>query len=146
MSCSRAVPGSTARPMAGLMPLTPSVKGPIQVVCGADEGQMRKGLGEISQRLAAGAGLLRVQPQVVCVTEHPLENQQSFFQSDLIQPPRACERFDEPKGTGVECPFDAFESVEALFQVIAIDQTVGDQAALPGRFVDRVDSLQHPWV
>ena len=42
-------------------------QGAIQVIRRADQGQMGKGLGEIPQRLPAGAGLLRVQPQVISV-------------------------------------------------------------------------------
>src|SRR5262245_8033057 len=104
---------------------------------------MRKGLREISQRLTAGAGLLGVQSQMVRVTQHPLEDQSSFIQPSLIHTPRARERFNEPEGAEVECPFNAFKSVAYFFRVVAIDQAVGDQSATLGRLIDRVDSIQH---
>ena len=51
----------------------------VEVESGADEGQVREGLGEVSQRLAAGTDLLRVETEVVGVTEHLLEDKPSFF-------------------------------------------------------------------
>src|SRR5262247_1731074 len=101
---------------------------------------MRKGLREISQRFAAGAGLLRIQAEVVRVTEHPLEYQPRFVQSNLIHPPGARERFDEPEGTDVERPLGAFDPVARLIRVVAIDQAVRDPPALLGRFIDRLES------
>src|SRR5262245_13857970 len=107
---------------------------------------MRKSLREISQRLATGAGLLRIQPQVVCVTEHPFEDQSRVIQSGLVQPSRAGKRFNQPKGADVERSLDAFEPIIHIFYVVAIDQTVGDEPALLWRLIDRVESLQHPGV
>src|SRR5262245_49390663 len=60
-------------------PLSPPVKSSIQVVRGADQRQMRECLREISQRLAAGAGLLSIQSHMVRVTEHPFEDQPRFI-------------------------------------------------------------------
>src|SRR5436190_13060754 len=53
----------------------------IEVKRSADQGQVRKGLGEVSQRFAAGARLLGVQAQVIGVSEHLLEHQSCIVQS-----------------------------------------------------------------
>src|SRR5215475_11457533 len=90
---------------------SPLVESSIQVVCGADERQMRKGLREISQRLAARTGLLRVQAKMVRVTVHPLEDQSRFIQPSPVQPASARERFDEPEGADVERSLGAFKPV-----------------------------------
>ena len=87
---------------------------------------MCKGLREISQRLATGAGHLRVQSQVVDVTKHPLEDQSRFVRSRIIQLHRARERLDEPRGADVKRPLVSFKSVTRFFHVVAIDQTVRD--------------------
>src|SRR5262245_42409388 len=110
--------------------LSSPIKSSIQVVCGADQGQMRKGLWEIPQGLATGAGLLRIQSQMVRVTEHPFEDQSRVIQPGLIQASRAGERFNEPEGADVECSLGAFNPVIHFFHIVAIDQTVGDQTAL----------------
>jgi hypothetical protein len=52
---------------------------PIEVEGGAYECQVREGLGEVAQRLAAGSDLLGVEPEVVGVAEHLLEDKSSFF-------------------------------------------------------------------
>ena len=39
----------------------------VEVEGGADEGQVREGLGEVSQRLAAGSDLLGVETEVISV-------------------------------------------------------------------------------
>ena len=51
----------------------------VEVEGSADEGQVREGLGEVSQRLAAGSDLLRIETEVIGVAEHLLEDKPSFF-------------------------------------------------------------------
>src|SRR3712207_6709633 len=65
---------------------------PVEVEGGAYEGQVRERLREISQGLAVGSDLLRVQPQVVRITQHLLEDEPGFF-----EPARAGERLDKPE-------------------------------------------------
>jgi hypothetical protein len=74
---------------------------------------MSECLREISQCLAAPAGLLGIQPKMVCVAEHALENESSLFQSRLIQPSRASQRFNQPEGT--ESPGEISLSVTVIF-------------------------------
>ena len=68
--------------------MMPAAQCPIQIEGRADQGQMGEGLRKVAQGLAAVAGLLGVQPEVIGVTEHLLENQPG-----LVQPRRiACVR------------------------------------------------------
>src|SRR5215813_3926834 len=83
---------------------------------------------------------------MVCVTEHPLEDQSRFIQSCLIQPSRAGERYNEPEGANVERSLGAFKPIVHFFHVVAIDQTVGDQPTHLGRLINRIKSLQHSGV
>src|SRR5215217_4953841 len=86
--------------------LPPLSERPAEVVGGADERQVREGLREVAQGLAAGSDLLRVEAEVVGVAEHLLEDEPGFF-----QPPRARERLDKPERAQVERTFLAHESV-----------------------------------
>ena len=47
----------------------------VEVVCGADERQVREGLGEVAEVLRLWAQLLTVQSQVVGVAKHLLEEE-----------------------------------------------------------------------
>ena len=66
------------------MQLAPPSERPVKVESGANEAQMREGLREVSQRLAAGPDLLGVESQVIGIAEHLLEDEPGLF-----QPPRA---------------------------------------------------------
>jgi hypothetical protein len=46
----------------------------VEIESGADQGKVRKSLGEIPQRLAAGPDLLGIEPQVVRVAQHLLKD------------------------------------------------------------------------
>ena len=59
---------------------------------GADQGQVREGLGEVAKGLTARPDLLRVETQVVGVGEHLLQNK-----AGLPQPTSLREAFDEPE-------------------------------------------------
>ena len=52
----------------------------VEVEGGADEGQVREGLGEVSQRLAAGSDLLRIETKMVGVAEYLLEEEAGLFE------------------------------------------------------------------
>src|SRR3712207_111529 len=88
------------------MRLPPLPERPVEVEGGADEGQVGEGLREVAQRLAAGTDLLGVEPEVVGVAEHLLEDEPGFF-----EPTRARERLDEPERAQVECPLLTHEPV-----------------------------------
>src|SRR5215213_107557 len=57
------------------MRLHPLPERPVEVEGGADEGQVGEGLREVAQGLAAGTDLLGVEPEVVGVAEHLLEDE-----------------------------------------------------------------------
>ena len=61
--------------------LVAAVEVTIQAVSGADEGEVREGLREISQRLPARADLLGVEPEVIGVSQHFFEDQPGFVQA-----------------------------------------------------------------
>ena len=65
---------------------------PIEVEGGAYECQVREGLGEVAQRLAAGSDLLGVEPEVVGVAEHLLEEARL-----IVEPARPRQGLDEPE-------------------------------------------------
>src|SRR3712207_1249902 len=60
--------------------LPPLPERPVEVEGGADERQVREGLREVAQSLAAGTDLLGVEPEVVGVAEHLLEDEPGFFE------------------------------------------------------------------
>ena len=61
----------------------------VEVEGSADEGQVREDLWEVSQRLAAGSDLLRIETEMVGVAKHLLEEEAGLFEL-----PSAGERFD----------------------------------------------------
>ena len=63
-------------------------KRPIQVEGGTDQSQMGERLREIAKRFTAGAGLLRVEPEMIGIAEHLLEEQPSVVQAGWRSEPR----------------------------------------------------------
>ena len=53
---------------------------PVEVEGRADQAEVCECLGEVAQRLAAGAGLFGVEAQVVGIAEHLLEEQPGVFE------------------------------------------------------------------
>src|SRR5215211_8646779 len=104
------------------MRLPPLSERPIEVVGCADEGEVREGLREIAQRLPAGPDLLRIEPEVVCVAEHLLEDE-----TGLLEPASPRERFDEPERAQVERPLLPHEAVGGFLDVVAEDKAIGNQ-------------------
>src|SRR5215210_7950076 len=81
------------------MRLPPLFERPVEVEGGADEGEVREGLGEVAKGLAARPDLLGVEPEVVGVAEHVLEDEPGLFESA-----RARQRLDEPERAKAERP------------------------------------------
>src|SRR5215212_5335846 len=100
------------------MGLPPLPERPVQVEGGADKGQVREGLGEVTEGLAARADLLGVEPQMVGVANHLLEDEARFF-----EPAGARERLDEPERAQVKRTLLAHEPVRRLLDVVAEDET-----------------------
>src|SRR2546425_911010 len=67
-------------------------KDSIEICRGADQRQMRECLGEVAEMLPAWTNLLRVEPQMVGVSQKFLKQQLSLFQL-----PSARQAFDVPK-------------------------------------------------
>src|ERR1700733_1084295 len=78
-------------------PSSAAVQRAIQVYRRADQGQVGEGLREVPQRLTRGTNLLGVEPQVVGVGEHLLEDGPG-----LLDPSRPGERLDVPERAEVE--------------------------------------------
>src|SRR5688572_17389126 len=70
---------------------------PVEVERGADQPQVGERLWEVPQRLAVWTRLLRIQPQVVGVAEHLLEQQPCLLQPPPVGPPGAGQRLDQPE-------------------------------------------------
>src|SRR5215204_3610071 len=113
----------------------------IEVEGGADKGQVREGLREVAQGLTARPDLLRIKPQVVGVGEHLLEDEPG-----LLDPSCTGEGFDKPERAQAEGALFSHKAVGRLFDVVAVHEAVGDQPALPGRTVGRIQRAQHPRV
>src|SRR5215210_8646820 len=93
----------------------------VEVKGGADEGQVREGLREVSQRLAARSDLLRVEPEMVRIAQHLLEDEPGFF-----QPSCAGECLHEPERAQAERSLLSHKAICRLLDVVAEDEAVGD--------------------
>src|SRR5262245_51720591 len=95
----------------------------IEIVGGADQRQVSKGLREVSEMLRPRAELLAVQPEMVGIAEHLLEEEPR-----LLKIPHAGEALDVPERTHGESALLAGEAVrETLPETIAIDERVAHQ-------------------
>ena len=70
-----------------------------------------KACGKLPRASPLGAGLLGVQPQVVGVAQHLLEQQPGLVQPGRVGTPGPGQRLDQPEGAHVERPFDARQPV-----------------------------------
>ena len=70
---------------------------PIEIEGGADQGQMRERLGEVSQCFAMVAGLFPVEAYMVGIPQHALEEQSRFIEPPSIFATGASKRLHEPK-------------------------------------------------
>src|SRR5262249_9656615 len=84
--------------------ICPAGEGPVEVEGGADQCQVRERLREVAQGLAARPGLLGVQPQVVAVAQHLLEQQPGLGQASRVDPPSPGQGLDQPEAAHVERP------------------------------------------
>ena len=105
---------------------------------------MGKGLGEVAQALAAVAGFLGVQAQMVGVAEHLFENQPGLIQGLRVVAAGPAHGLHQPESADVERAFVAHQPVRRGFQMVAIDQAVGHQPALFRGLVDGLQGFQHP--
>ncbi len=105
----------------------------VQVERRADQGEVRERLGKVSQGLATVPGFLGVQPEMVGVSQHLLEHETGIVQTAPIYSPRPSEGFDKPESTDVERSLVPFNAVVRSADVVAINQTVGNQAPVRRR-------------
>ena len=75
--------------------------------CGADQADVGERLREVSQGLAAAAGLFGVEAKMIGIAEHLFEKQPGIIESGGICAAGAGEGFDKPEGAHVEGPFHA---------------------------------------
>ena len=93
-------------------------EGPIEVVSCADQRQMGKCLGKISEMLTAWTEFLRIKAEVIGVTDCLFEKE-----ARLLKITGAREAFHKPERTHIEGPFLAGETVGSrIADVIAIDK------------------------
>src|SRR5262249_52224070 len=93
---------------------------------GADQCQVRERLREVAEVLRLRAQLLAIQPEVVGVAEHLLEEEPR-----LLQVPHPGETLDVPERAHRERPFLARETIrESPSEAIPIHQRVAHQLAL----------------
>ncbi len=104
---------------------------------------MREGLRKIPEGLAGGTRLLGVEPQMICVAEHLLEEEPGLVETAVVRLPGAGQSFDQPEAAEIETALDARKAVVGVFLVIAVDETVLDEAPFAGRTVDGVDGREH---
>src|SRR5437764_12217606 len=81
-------------------------KHPVQIRCGADQRKVRECLWEVTKMLSAGTNLLRVQPQMIGVSQQLLKQQLSLFKF-----PSTRQAFDVPEGACSETTFSAWNPV-----------------------------------
>src|SRR5271155_1515325 len=116
--------GAVLASSVGRIAISAPAQRPVEVERGTYQGQMRERLREVAQRLAAGAGLLGVEAEVVGVTEHLLEEQPSVFQSRRVRPAGTGERLDQPEGAHVEGSLAARQPVRGNGGIVPVDQAV----------------------
>src|SRR5215467_6110672 len=97
----------------------------VEVDRGGDQRQVAERLWEVAQLLPGAADLLRIQPQMVGVGEHLLEDKPR-----LIQPPRAGQGVDVPERAQGEGALIPGQPVGGGGRVVPVDQAVGDQLAV----------------
>src|SRR5262249_47008301 len=84
--------------------ISPAGEGPVEVEGGADQCQVRDRVREVARGLATRPGLLGIQPEVVAVTQHLLEQQPGLGQAGRVGPPGPGQRLDQPEAAHVERP------------------------------------------
>src|SRR5918911_1040415 len=117
----------------GSLDLPPGPERSIEVEGGANKGQVCEGLREVAQCLAARPNLLRIKPQVVGVREHLFEDEPGFLNLSCSR-----QRLDEPERAQTEGALLTHQAVGRLLDVVAVNEAIGDQPAVPGRTVDGV--------
>src|SRR5260370_21484809 len=94
----------------------------IQIGCGADQRQMCECLWEVAEVLPARTDLLRVKPQMVCVSQEFLKQQLSPFQLTSAR-----QALDVPKRTCSEAALPARKPIDMrAFCLIAMDKSIFD--------------------
>src|SRR6202040_645575 len=95
-------------------------EGAIQVECGADQCEMRKGLRKIAKRLALRTCLFRIKAQVIRIAQHAFEEEPGLIEPLGMSLAGASQSLNEPKGTHVEGAFFARQTVDARLWRITI--------------------------
>ncbi len=104
---------------------------------------MRQRLREIAQGGALNADLLAIQAEMIGIPEHLLEQQPRTLQARGIVATGAGKCFHQPESANVEGSLRAFQAIRRLIDIVAIDQAIGNQAAIPRGTIDGVDGAEH---
>ena len=99
-------------------------KCPVQVKGGTDQSQMGERLGEIAERFTTGPRLLRVETEMIGITEHLLEEQPSVVQARRVGAAGARQGLDQPEGAHVECSLAARKAVRCVGGIVTLDQSI----------------------
>src|SRR6202012_4215323 len=97
----------------------------------------------MAERLALVPNLLGIQAQMIRVSEHLLEEVAGSVQTFGIGGTSARQSLHQPKRAEIESALGAFQAVGGLFDVVAKDQSIGDQTAILGRPIDSVQGAEH---
>src|SRR5215467_16339325 len=119
--------------------MEPAVQGTIQIERGADQGNMGEGLWKVAKGLATTTDFLRIQPHVIGVSQHPLEQQSSFRELCGIDASGSGQRFHQPKRTHGKGALLSTKPIVAGLGIIPEDESIGDQSTLLRRAIDGVD-------
>src|SRR5215471_15704063 len=107
-----------------------AVERTIEVVRGAYQRKVGERLRIIAERFAGVAGLLGVEPEVICKSEHALEKKPRLVEQALVGAAGTRQRLDEPERANVERAFAADETVLGFLGIVAIDETRRGEASL----------------
>src|ERR1700733_15432920 len=83
----------------------------VQIKCGADQRQVSESLWEIAKRLALGPNLLRVQAQMIRISEHLFKQVAGSVQTLGIGGAAARQGLHQPKRAEIECALGALQAV-----------------------------------
>ena len=92
-------------------------EGSVEVERSADQGEVRKRLGEIAQSLATVTRLLGIKSEMVGVPEHLFKHESGIVEPGAIVAPRPGQGLDEPEGADIKSPLFSPQAVGGIFHV-----------------------------
>src|SRR5918992_1276265 len=105
-------------------------EGAVEVERGADQRQVCERLREVPERLATLPSLLRIETEVVREAGHALEQEPRVVERAALGHRGPRQRLDEPEAAHVEGALAPRQAIAEVIGVVAVDEPVGDEAAL----------------